>query len=206
MNTNGTDIVSATAGTAISAMEGVFVIASENDEKLTFSTTAPSKGKSIVINLNRATRGGVSTDSTTATIDRAIVRFDEGGQLPKFQLNPRSARLYITQGNDDYAVVLGEGNGELPVNFKAEHNGTYTLSVETENIEMSYFHLIDNMTGPTSTSWKTRTIRLRPRRATMPRDSNSCSFVRTQTTTMRRSPTSAMATSSSTTWATPRCK
>lgn len=147
MNPNGTEIVAATAGTPIDAMEGIFVIASENNEKLTFSTTAPSKGKSIVMNLNRATRGGVPTGSTTATIDRAIVRFDEGGQLPKFQLNPSSTKLYISQGNDDYAVVRGEGNGELPVNFKAEHNGTYTLCIETEGIEMNYLHLVDHMTG-----------------------------------------------------------
>jgi hypothetical protein len=35
----------------------------------------------------------------------------------------------------------------MPVNFKASKNGTYTLSVEPENVEMSYLHLIDNRTG-----------------------------------------------------------
>ncbi len=35
----------------------------------------------------------------------------------------------------------------MPVNFKAEKNGTYTLSVEAENVEMNYLHLIDNLTG-----------------------------------------------------------
>lgn len=142
MNDDGTEIVAATTGTAIASMEGIFVIANENNETLTFSTDAiGSKNNAIVMNLNRAIRGSAST------IDRAIVRFDEGDQLPKFQLNPSNTKLYITQGNVNFAVVHGEDNGELPVNFKAEHNGTYTLNVETDGIEMTYLHLIDNITG-----------------------------------------------------------
>ena len=35
----------------------------------------------------------------------------------------------------------------MPVNFKAEKNGTYTLGFNTENVEMGYLHLIDNRTG-----------------------------------------------------------
>ena len=36
---------------------------------------------------------------------------------------------------------------EVPINFKAKENGTYTLSVNPEGAEMAYLHLIDNMTG-----------------------------------------------------------
>ena len=35
----------------------------------------------------------------------------------------------------------------MPVNFKAEKNGSYTLNVSAENMGMHYLHLIDNMTG-----------------------------------------------------------
>ena len=37
--------------------------------------------------------------------------------------------------------------GEMPVNFKAESNGTYTMSFNNQNVEFSYLHLIDNLTG-----------------------------------------------------------
>ena len=35
----------------------------------------------------------------------------------------------------------------MPVNFKAAENGTYSLSVNAESMEMNYLHLIDNVTG-----------------------------------------------------------
>ena len=36
---------------------------------------------------------------------------------------------------------------EIPVNFKAKKNGEYTITVNPEDVEMAYLHLIDNMTG-----------------------------------------------------------
>ena len=35
----------------------------------------------------------------------------------------------------------------MPVSFRASENGTYTIAVEAENVDMNYLHLIDNMTG-----------------------------------------------------------
>ena len=35
----------------------------------------------------------------------------------------------------------------MPLNFKAKENGTYTLTVNAEGIELEYLHLIDNFTG-----------------------------------------------------------
>ncbi len=125
---------------AIAPMEGVFVRATGTDDNtLNFSTTAPSKsGEQLIINL---------TQNRGVSIDRAIVSFDEGEMLPKFMLNENNTKLYFPQGNHDYSVVRSAAQGELPLNFSASKNGTYTLSIDTENVEMNYLHLIDNMTG-----------------------------------------------------------
>ena len=37
--------------------------------------------------------------------------------------------------------------GEIPVNFEAKENGTYTLSFANKEVSFAYLHLIDNMTG-----------------------------------------------------------
>lgn len=123
----------------IAAMQGIFVIANEDGEDLTFTTEAPATNDNkLVLNVTR-NRGNV--------IDRAIVRFGERSQLPKFQLHENSTKISIAKDNKDYAVVSSETQGEMSVNFQASENGTYTFSVNTENIEMDYLHLIDNMTG-----------------------------------------------------------
>ena len=143
MNDARTEIVVATT-TAVNPMEGVFVkAANANDNSVTFSTTAPegaasNESQNVVLNVVR-NRGTV--------IDRAIVRFNDGALLPKLTINENSTKLYIPQGNKDYAIVNAEAQGEMPVNFKAENNGTYTLSINAEEVSFAYLHLIDNMTG-----------------------------------------------------------
>lgn len=138
MNDDGSELTAVT-GNSVEAMEGIFVIAGYDGEILTFSTEAPAKTNSqIVLNVSR-NRGNA--------IDRAIVRFGEGGVLPKFMLNKDNTKVYIPQDNNEYAVVRSVEAGEVPVNFKAAENGTYTISVYTEEVDVNYLHLIDNQTG-----------------------------------------------------------
>jgi len=138
------DFVSQSASTAIAPMQGILV-RTNAETTLTFSTTAPegSNGKGS-INIDVV---GAGNHRGNSLIDRAIVSFNEGDALPKFQLNPNHTKVYIPQGNKDYSVVCSNGQGEMPVNFKVRENGTYTLTVNPENVEMNYLHLIDNMTG-----------------------------------------------------------
>lgn len=139
MNEDGTEIISVTAAsTGIEPMQGLFVIANEDGESLVFSTTNPNS-KNAMVALNLSKGHGI--------IDRTIVRFGEGRTLPKFQLRDNSTKVYIPMEGQDYAVISSEGSGEMPVNFKAEQNGNYTLSFDAEEVEFSYLHLIDNLTG-----------------------------------------------------------
>ncbi len=138
MNGTGSEVVAGTSN-SIEAMEGIFVIAEQNNEEMTFSTTQPAElNQQLVINV---------TQNRGAAIDRAIVRFGGTNTLPKFQLNPIHTKVYIPQSGKDYAIVHSTAQGEMPVNFKAEKNGSYTLNVNAENMSMNYLHLIDNMTG-----------------------------------------------------------
>ena len=80
-------------------------------------------------------------------IDNAIVSFGEGNGMPKFEFGEQNAKLYIPQNGKDYAIVYSEGQGEMPLNFEANENGSYTITFDAENAEMTYLHLIDNLTG-----------------------------------------------------------
>ena len=139
MNDDGTELTTAVLYDGIEPMHGVFVVADTDGETLTFSTTPIHKAVSkIIMNLIHG-RGYV--------IDRAIVCFDEGNTLEKFQLNSNHTKVYIPMDGKNYAVINAAEMGEMPVSFKAENNGTYTLSFTSEEVSFSYLHLIDNTTG-----------------------------------------------------------
>ena len=137
MNTEGNDLVPSTG--AIHALEGVFVKAQASAENVTFSKTAPSTSNGIcALTLNQG----------NGVIDRAIVHFGKGKNLDKFMLNDSNTKLFIPQSQKDLASISTEATiGEMPVNFKASKDGSYTINVNTENVEAEYMHLIDNMTG-----------------------------------------------------------
>ena len=123
----------------VAAMEGVFVVADAAGQTVTFTeVTEPTNTSKIVMNI---------LSNRSNVIDRAIVRFGQGEQLPKFMLNPNNTKIYIPQYESDYAMVRSENEAEMPVSFKAATNGTYTISVNAENADMDYMHLIDNLTG-----------------------------------------------------------
>ena len=145
LNSTGDELIQSNG--LIAPMQGIFVIATTNGETLTFEPVGGEpadpmpEDKKVVLNINSNTSTG------SMTIDRAVVRFGEGRTLPKFQLNPDNTKVYFTEGNENFAVVRSANEGEMPVSFKASENGRYTISVNAENIEMEYLHLIDNMTG-----------------------------------------------------------
>ena len=124
----------------VAAMEGIFVVADTDGETVTFaeSMRGGESEKRIIINLS----------DNTALIDRAIIRFDEGQTLPKFQLFENNTKIYIPQNGTDYAMMTAKQEGELPINFKAKENGVYTLTVsETFRFPLSVLRLIDHLTG-----------------------------------------------------------
>jgi hypothetical protein len=162
MNAEGTGIEPVVANfdefvpTKIPACTGIVVYAETSDEKVNFikdvPVTATNDQGHLTIALTQPVsepveRAGISTSSTTGTLDKAIVNFNEGGQLNKFYFLEQDANIYLPQGGKEFAIAYSEGLGEMPLNFKARKNGEYTLTVNPEGVKMKYLHLIDNMTG-----------------------------------------------------------
>ena len=131
-------------------MEGAFIIATQDEESFVFSIASPGPTPG-------GGGGGIGGDepefainlgNSHTIIDRAVVRIGENrSELPKFQLNPNHTKVFIPKEGKDYAVVSTGEMGEMPVNFKAEKSGTYTMNLSSENVKFSYLHLIDNLTG-----------------------------------------------------------
>lgn len=145
MNTAGNGFTAVASGT-IAPMEGIFVKASAASQSFKFTREAPSAnaGKG---DLNIQVAQVTNSRDAQSVADNAIIRFDGGSTLQKFSFRDDNAKIYFTRDNKDYAVVNAQAQGEMPVNFKAAENGTYTIDFSMDNVEFSYLHLIDNKTG-----------------------------------------------------------
>lgn len=148
LNDTGDELITATFD-AIAPMQGLFVQSSADENSIGFTTTAPSKDHALNISVtqNHDSRGC----STGSLIDNARIRFGEGRGLEKLQLNPNHSKLYIPQKDKDYAVVNVTAQNEIPLNFEAQENGTYTLTISiplnSKFLIINSLHLIDNLTG-----------------------------------------------------------
>ena len=140
MNDAGEELEPVVAGTVIAPMEAVFVEATS----ATFSRTASRQ----VGNLNIKLLGSDKTRSNLLMKeDNAIVTFGDDCTLGKYMLNEEASKLYIPQDDRDYAVVSRGYEDEVPLGFKTSENGTYTLAIDANHVELSYLHLIDDLTG-----------------------------------------------------------
>ena len=139
LNSDGNGVNAETESAAVDPMEGIFVKASEAGQNVTFTPTTGVGAKGSQLNLNLSEGNNV--------VDNAIVRFDGGSTLEKFSFRQGSTKVFITEEGKDYAVVNAGHVGEIPVSFKAERNGSYTMSFTSQEVSFSYLHLVDNLTG-----------------------------------------------------------
>ena len=131
------------ANGTLAASEGVFVQATQANQSVTFTKVREGQQAEptaiVNIDLNKSRTGN--------RLDRARLRFSEGANLGKLDLLADPNRIYFPMDNKEYAVAHVGAIGEMPLNFTAAENGRYSLVVSMEDAEMSYLHLIDNMTG-----------------------------------------------------------
>ena len=142
MNESMNEVTLAESGRQIAPCEGIFVQAKGENESVSFTkATASAKGThpkdcfDVVVTQGRS------------AIDRTRVRLGEGIGMEKFSLDNNHTQISLWQDGQQLAVACANGENEMPLNFKAAKNGTYTLAFEVEKLDLDYLHLIDNMTG-----------------------------------------------------------
>ncbi|MBR5910882.1 MAG: choice-of-anchor J domain-containing protein [Bacteroidales bacterium] len=139
-----------TADGTVAPMEGIFALATEAGQEATFTRVVPGENSIAptdgILNVNLMSNEA-ATRKGNSRIDMARLRFGQGNKLGKLNLFGSNATVFFPQDGKDYGVMYAEAQGEMPLHFKAEKNGTYTLGFTTEDVSFGYLHLIDNMTG-----------------------------------------------------------
>jgi hypothetical protein len=152
MNAEGTEIVPIDSYDTYSPITippctGVVVEASGTEETVIFSKEAPVSSTGNNGNLQMTlTRADVRSD---AFQDKAIVSFNADSKLEKFIFNENHAKLYIPQDGNDYAIVCTDArpcvSTEIPLHFKAQETGRYTIGFNFENVKGVRIQLIDKL-------------------------------------------------------------
>ena len=138
----GSELTSKTLSeTPIKPGQGFIVQATAESQNLVFNPSAKSRAAEKVGYISIAAGNSEFTDN-------AFVQIGGGNTLRKMILSENVSHVYVmSEGKDYAAATIAEAAGEMPVNFKAATNGTYTINVSTKGIEANYLHLIDNRTG-----------------------------------------------------------
>lgn len=118
--------------------EGFFVKATDGGASIAFNSASKD-------DMTKTERIKLEIRENDQLIDRLIVK-REGEPLEKITLNDNGTNIFALHNNQKVAVIPIEGD-ELPVYFKTDKNGIYTISLSTENTTLHYLHLIDNITG-----------------------------------------------------------
>ena len=139
LNEDGSDFT--LGSNPIPPCSAILVQALNANESITFNKNATKYEPNIAIAITNADTRSI------AIIDQARISFNEKDQLSKYTLSGQNGKLYFPQNGQDYAVAYANGENEMPLNFKAIKDGTYTLSVDAEELALDYLHLIDNLTG-----------------------------------------------------------
>jgi hypothetical protein len=137
--------------TYVDPMTAFFAIATANNNsaKITLTPLNVEEYDGIEPGIVRSNVSTMSIELTANGIlkDRVYVKAGEGENCPKFNLNENSTKIFVPQNNKNYAIAYTEGANVMPLCFTTKENGIYTLNFNTKNMNCSYLHLIDNVTG-----------------------------------------------------------
>ena len=119
--------------------QGFMVQATAENQKLVFNPGS-AKGHS-------ANNGYISIAVGNESFnDMAYINVANGNTLRKMTLNADSPKVYVMNNNLDYAAARVEGlSGSMPVCFQTKNIGTYTITIQANELDVEYLHLIDNV-------------------------------------------------------------
>jgi len=145
LNETGTTLLPVTASSAmpIAPCTGCFVKANGAGESVAFSRVSSQ----IDHNNGVVEISVVKPDAPNVLLDQAIVSFNDGDKLGKIAYNQENPNLYFTEGFKNYAIICIDTADMVPMKFAVTESGSFMLKVMLRDLNTSYLHLIDNMTG-----------------------------------------------------------
>ena len=140
---NALTAVALSTCTPVSPCTGIVVNAKEAGDFVTFSHERPLSSENHgYIEITAA-----KSDAQNLILDQALLSFNPDDNLTKYHFFKDSPQVYFTKDGQDLAILSIDSVSMQPIKFKAAENGSYTLHFEPIDMNISYLHLSDNITG-----------------------------------------------------------
>jgi hypothetical protein len=78
---------------------------------------------------------------------KAYVKLNEGVSMPLADLKGKHSNLYFLSDHRPYTMLVRDGAEAVDLCFEPRSNGSMTLTVDAEGLDLGYLHLIDLKTG-----------------------------------------------------------
>ena len=135
--------IALSSNTPVTPCSGIIVKAEEANDVVTFSNEIiQHSGNQGYIEITMA-----KSNAQQLILDQALLSYNPGDDLGKIAIFEGAPKVCFTKDNKELAILSTDSTDMLPLKFKAEENGAYTMRFELKELDLSYLHLIDNMTG-----------------------------------------------------------
>ena len=143
LNEDRTDIELAASNRQIPPCEGVFVKATAEQDSVIFQWyNYQGKGET----LQDDSSFDIQLSCSGKELDRARVCFGRGNDLEKLQLSNTGAHIHFVKDAENYSLVYADETVALPLVFKSDKDGEYTLCFQgCENLKSLV--LVNPLTG-----------------------------------------------------------
>jgi len=114
-----------------------------------FLVKANASGQSVTLNPQSKDNNSDSGQYLCLSIgeDNAYIKLNEGISMPLMDLNGNHSSLYLLSDCKPYVMLVRNDAEVLDLCFESKHNGTQTITVDANGLDLNYLHLIDNLTG-----------------------------------------------------------
>ena len=77
----------------------------------------------------------------------AYVKLSEGVGMPLLGFRGNESNVYLTRNSEPYIMLAKDGAESIELNFQSNITGPHHLSLQVNNAEIQYLHLIDRLNG-----------------------------------------------------------
>ena len=114
-----------------------------------FLVKANAMGQTVTLNPQGRSEYGIENHYLCLSVggEKVYVGLVEGVSMPLMGLDGHHAPLYLTQGQEPFAMLVRNGAETIDLSYEVRNDGLQTLTADTHGLELEYLHLVDLVTG-----------------------------------------------------------